>query len=156
MNKDDLLTETEAERICRMATERGDFVMDADGYMVYWPDSCPHGALSEWMLRALADELERRNTTWDAIVKADPAISIGEVTQRFAGLASDWFSDEHEFRQLCGDAQSQAATESAQEFAAEMMLKANQYGLKTYLSQRQLEYLCKLADWDVPRRRTAP
>lgn len=66
--------------------------------------------------------------------------------------AKNWFKDEAEFRQLCGDAQSQANSESAQEFAAQMMIKANQYGLDMFLSDRQLDYLCKLADWDVPKR----
>jgi hypothetical protein len=66
--------------------------------------------------------------------------------------ALDWFSDEREFRQLCGDAQSQAGTESAQEFASDMMLKANQHGTRMYLSLKQLEYLCKLADWEIPKR----
>lgn len=48
--------------------------------------------------------------------------------------ARDWFADEHEFRQLCGDAQSQARGESSQEFAAEMVIKANEHGLDTFLS----------------------
>lgn len=68
--------------------------------------------------------------------------------------ARDWFADEHEFRQLCGDAQSQARSESAQEFAADMVVKANQHGLDTFLSPKQLDYLCTLADWDPPKRRT--
>lgn len=68
--------------------------------------------------------------------------------------AGDWFADEHEFRQLCGDAQSQARGDSAQEFAAEMVIKANEHGLRTFLSPKQLDYLCKLADWDVPEMRT--
>ena len=67
--------------------------------------------------------------------------------------AADWFADEHEFRQLCGDAQSQAHGESSQDFAAEMVIKANQYGLKTSVSIKQLEWLCRLADWEVPKRR---
>lgn len=66
--------------------------------------------------------------------------------------AATWFTDEHEFRQLCGDAQSQARTESAQEFAAEMVVKAKEHGLNTYLSLKQLEYLCKIADWMPPKR----
>jgi hypothetical protein len=66
--------------------------------------------------------------------------------------ASVWFADAKEFRQLCGDAQSQANGETSQDFAAEMMVKANQHGLDTYLSVKQLEWLCKLADWDVPKR----
>ena len=67
--------------------------------------------------------------------------------------AADWFADEHEFRQLCGDAQSQARDESSQEFAAEMVIKAKEHGLSTYLSPRQLRWLCKLADWELPRMR---
>jgi hypothetical protein len=66
--------------------------------------------------------------------------------------ASTWFKDAAEFRQLCGDAQSQANQESAQEFSAQMMLAANQHGLETYLSEKQLAWLCRIADWDVPKR----
>jgi hypothetical protein len=66
--------------------------------------------------------------------------------------AATWFADAKEFRQLCGDAQSQACGESAQDFAADMMIKANQHGLDTYLSVKQLGWLCKIADWDVPKR----
>ncbi len=66
--------------------------------------------------------------------------------------ARDWFADAKEFRQLCGDAQSQAKGESSQDFAADMMIKANLHGLDTYVSVKQLEWLCKLADWDVPKR----
>lgn len=68
--------------------------------------------------------------------------------------ASTWFADAKEFRQLCGDAQSQARSEGEQEFAAQMMLRANQHGLDTYLSIRQLEWLCRIADWDVPKRQS--
>ena len=67
--------------------------------------------------------------------------------------AADWFTDEYEFRQLCGDAQSQARGESSQDFAAEMVIKSKEHGLRTYLSEKQLSWLCKLADWDVPKRR---
>jgi len=64
--------------------------------------------------------------------------------------AADWFETDHEFRQLCGDAQSQAQGESSQDFAAEMVIKANARGLATYLSPKQLVWLCKLADWNIP------
>jgi hypothetical protein len=67
--------------------------------------------------------------------------------------AKDWFSDENEFRQLCGDAQSQAFGERAQEFAAEMGVKAKQHGLETFLTPGQLCYLCTLADQVPPARR---
>jgi len=68
--------------------------------------------------------------------------------------ARDWYADEYEFRQLCGDAQSQARTESEQEFAAQMMRKANQYGLDTYITPKQLSWLCRIADHDVPKQRS--
>jgi hypothetical protein len=70
--------------------------------------------------------------------------------------AADWFDDEAEFRQLCGDAQSQARGESAETFAADMVIKAKQHGLKTYVSDKQLGWLCLLADWVPPKRKTAP
>lgn len=68
--------------------------------------------------------------------------------------AKDWFADEHEFRQLCGDAQSQANGESSQDFAADMVIKAKLHGLDTYLSEKQLAWLCKLADWALPKKLT--
>ena len=67
--------------------------------------------------------------------------------------ARTWFADDYEFRQLCGDAQSQARGESSQDFAAEMVIAAKDHGLDTFLSPKQLEWLCKLADWDLPKRR---
>jgi len=69
--------------------------------------------------------------------------------------ARDWFDDEYEFRQLCGDAQSQARGESAQEFAAEMVIKSKQHGLDTYISHKQLAWLCKIADQDMPKARAS-
>lgn len=68
--------------------------------------------------------------------------------------ASTWFDDAKEFRQLCGDAQSQARTESEQEFAAQMMLAANKHGLDTYVSPKQIAWLCRIADHDVPKFRS--
>lgn len=68
------------------------------------------------------------------------------------GTAAQWFKDDIEFRQLCGDAQSQARDESSQEFAAQMVIKAKEHGLRTYVTPKQLAWLCKLADWDVPKR----
>ena len=65
--------------------------------------------------------------------------------------AAYWFDDEAEFRTLCGDAQSQAKWESGQKFSAEMVIKAKDQGLRTPLSDAQLDWLCKLADWDLPK-----
>ena len=66
--------------------------------------------------------------------------------------AADWFDDVSEYRQLCGDAQSQAHSGSAQNFAHDMMLSANLDGLMAPCSERQMAYLCKLADWEIPKR----
>ncbi len=67
--------------------------------------------------------------------------------------ARDWYADEYEFRQLCGDAISQASGEKNEDFAHEMMRKAKQYGLDTNLSPPQLKWLCDLADHEMPARR---
>jgi hypothetical protein len=66
--------------------------------------------------------------------------------------AFNWFKTEAEFRQLCGDAQSQAKSERAQDFAAQMVIKSKQWGLQTDLSYRQLKWLCELADWIIPEQ----
>ena len=66
--------------------------------------------------------------------------------------AAEWFNTEHEFRQLCGDAVSLAHAEAAEEFAAEMVQKAKKFGLKTYISDKQLTWLCQIAEWDQPMR----
>jgi hypothetical protein len=68
--------------------------------------------------------------------------------------AADWFANEREFRQLCGDAVSLAHAESSEEFAADMVKKAKEFGLKTYLTQKQLNWLCQIADWQVPERKS--
>jgi hypothetical protein len=67
--------------------------------------------------------------------------------------AANWYAHEFEFRQLCGDAVSQAKGEKAEEFAADMMKKANTYGLATNLSEAQLRWLCQIADHEMPQRR---
>lgn len=67
--------------------------------------------------------------------------------------AANWFETEAEFRQCCGDAQSQARSEGAQTFAAKMVVMANQWGLETILSEKQVKFLCDVADWVVPPMR---
>ena len=66
--------------------------------------------------------------------------------------AGDWFKSDAEFRQLCGDAVSLAKSESAEEFSHDMMRKANERGLSTYLSEKQLNWLCQIADHERPMR----
>lgn len=75
------MTDSAAD-IVRLVEERKEFMMDVDGYVIYWPNTepCTHasggttgggGAYSSYMLRAIADELDRRNAAWDAQVRAD-------------------------------------------------------------------------------------
>lgn len=68
--------------------------------------------------------------------------------------ASIWFERDSELRQLCGDAQSQAKSEGEMDFTREMMLEANQKGLLMQISEKQLNWLCKIADWEPPKRRS--
>jgi hypothetical protein len=68
--------------------------------------------------------------------------------------ALDWFEAEEHFNTLCRDALSQARTERAEEFASQMSERAKRYGLNAFLSEEQLTWLCKIADWDKPPRRS--
>jgi hypothetical protein len=67
--------------------------------------------------------------------------------------AANWCETAAEFRQCCGDAQSQASSEWDQEFTSQRMLEANKYGLDAYLTHPQLVQLCRIADWDEPAAR---
>jgi len=66
--------------------------------------------------------------------------------------ASTWYTIEYDFRQLCGDAVSQAKSEKDQTFSNEMLKKANRYGLDTFISGPQLEWLCRIADHAMPKK----
>lgn len=76
--------------------------------------------------------------------------SAGWSGKLASGKARDYFKTDVEFRQLCGDAVSEAHAENTQTFANEMMKKANEHGLDTYVSFKQLKFLCSIADWEVP------
>lgn len=78
-----------------------------------------------------------------------PCPLIDEVCLMIAG---DFFRTDLEFKQLCLDAISLARNESAEEFTADMMKKARQHGLQTYLSEKQLNWLCQIADHERPMR----
>jgi hypothetical protein len=73
--------------------------------------------------------------------------------QRQSHIAGDYFETAERFRQVCGDANSQANNESSMEFAGDMVAKANQYGLNCFITEKQLKWLCRLADIDIPPRR---
>lgn len=67
--------------IIQLIQDRGEFMMGEDGYIVYWPnlEPCKHagggmtsggGAYSSAMLRVIADELDKRNASWDMEVQS--------------------------------------------------------------------------------------
>lgn len=66
------MTETWEQELARVFTlmdQRREFVTDVDGYVYYWPDGSKHGHLAAHHLRAIADELDRRNKPWDDHMK---------------------------------------------------------------------------------------
>lgn len=66
--------------VIRKANEHGDFVELEDGYVHYWPtNDASRGALPAWALRELADELDRRNAAWDAIIQGDHRVGCACV-----------------------------------------------------------------------------
>jgi len=63
------------DRVLRLADEHGDFVRGEDGYTYYWPtNGANRGYLPSWALRVLADEMDKRDATWDAIIRGDHRI----------------------------------------------------------------------------------
>jgi hypothetical protein len=60
---------TKAEAIANLLDHAvKDIVIDVDGYRYYWPSG--NGHLSAWMLRAIADELDRLNKPLDDEIAA--------------------------------------------------------------------------------------
>lgn len=42
-----------------------DFITGDDGYKIYWPEGFQGGGFSSWLLRLIADELDKANEDWD-------------------------------------------------------------------------------------------
>jgi len=66
---------------------------------------------------------------------------------------SDWFESAEDFATLTRDAAREAKSDGGKIFAEEMGAKVKEWGLSTYLSEKQLNWLCQLADWEIPARR---
>lgn len=64
--------------------------------------------------------------------------------------ASNWFKTNEQFMQVCADAVALARGEANEEFAAQIFARAKEHGLNLYLSEKQVKWLCKLADCVVP------
>ena len=62
----------ERATVCRLAEKRGEFITDVDGFVYWWPSEKPEhaGHRSPYQLRILADELDRRNAPWQAMIDA--------------------------------------------------------------------------------------
>jgi hypothetical protein len=65
----------EVARIIDLIEARDEFIMGDDGYVVFWPEGYRLGAFPSWVLRAIADELDRRNAAWDAQIQFDLCLS---------------------------------------------------------------------------------
>lgn len=55
-------------RLIELADEAGDFVTGDDGFTLFWPDA-KIGGFSSTNLRVLADEIDRRNQKWAALLE---------------------------------------------------------------------------------------
>lgn len=57
------------DEIIRKSEANGDFVTGDDGFVVFWPEGqC--GGFEAWHLRVIADELDRRNASWQAEISS--------------------------------------------------------------------------------------
>lgn len=59
---------------------QADFVVEMDGFVYYAPVA-GRGHFNAWMLRALADELDRRNAAWEAEIEHYFEQQNGQDTQ---------------------------------------------------------------------------
>lgn len=59
------------ERVIEICESRNEFVTDVDGFVYWWPDGYQFGHLASHHLRWLADELDRRNAPWQAVIDAE-------------------------------------------------------------------------------------
>lgn len=64
--------------------------------------------------------------------------------------AVDWYSEAIEFRSLCEAAARHATKPSEKEFTARMVAKACTHGLDTYVTSKQLAWLCTIARRGMP------
>lgn len=63
-------------RVISLADARDEFVQLEDGNTYYAP-SPGHGALPSWALRVLANEMDKRDASWNAIINGDSRIGPG-------------------------------------------------------------------------------
>lgn len=66
-----------------------------------------------------------------------------------------WYSDSTAFEEVCRDALRQAKGESDEQFAADMWDRVRQHGLNTYMSEKQMKNLHRIADHVLPPKRVS-
>jgi len=67
--------------------------------------------------------------------------------------ASNWFDDKQKFLDVCARAQGHAANMEAQMFASQMTIRAREHGLNLYVTEKQMKWLCQIADVILPLTR---
>ncbi len=60
--------------------------------------------------------------------------------------ARDFFEDESSFEEMLEEADSNARSESDREFVTDMIEFSETYGLQTFMTHRQYEWLKRLAE----------
>ena len=72
--------------IVRLVESRGEFEQLEDGFWYYWPSPNNMGALSSHNLKAIAQELDRRNKEWTEKIEKE----LGQEAERarLAGVAA--------------------------------------------------------------------
>lgn len=66
--------------------------------------------------------------------------------------AATWFETHVEFERAIERAQQNASRPWDMQFMSDLASKADQYGLGCFLSPKQLQHLCRIADLEVPER----
>lgn len=74
------MTEAEEKFIARVDAW-DEFALDIDGFWYYWPKR-NDGSIYAWMLRVIADELDRRNEPWIDAYFAEPQITTEFINDR--------------------------------------------------------------------------
>lgn len=63
------ISETKIIVLAYNGVKIGEFLMKEDGYFDYWPEK-RDGYIPSYMLRTLADELDKLNENWDKSIQA--------------------------------------------------------------------------------------
>lgn len=56
-----MISDKERQRIIQICQNRQEFVQEVDGFVYWWPEGSSDGYLSSYVLRLIADELDKRN-----------------------------------------------------------------------------------------------